>query len=106
MDRTRLIRSEMRAAPVADRPRLANQIEVIYRRARLIQFSIVMGILSALFAALLVLTLFFTALMKWNPDLLISFFFICCLVSLLASLVVFIMEICLALRALKVELAR
>jgi len=105
-DRTRQIHHEMRTAAAAERPRLANQVEVIYRRARLIQFSIVMGTLSALFAALLILTLFFTALMKWESAFVISLIFICCLVSLVASLVTFIMDIRLSLKALKVELTR
>ncbi|HTA31486.1 MAG TPA: DUF2721 domain-containing protein [Candidatus Cybelea sp.] len=51
VDRTRQIHHEMRTATPAEKPRLANQVEVIYRRARLIQFSISMGALSALFAA-------------------------------------------------------
>ncbi len=106
VDRTRQIHHEMRAAPVADRLRLANQVEVIYRRARLIQFSIVMCALSALSAAMLILTLFFAALMRVELAVLISLFFICCLASLVVSLVTFIMDIRLSLRALKVELAR
>jgi hypothetical protein len=55
---------------------------------------------------MLILTLFFTALMKWESATLISMFFICCLVSLVVSLVTFIMDIRLSLRALKVELGR
>ncbi len=106
VDRTRQIHHEMRAAPVADRLRLANQVEVIYRRARLIQFSLVMCALSALSAAMLILTLFFAALMRVELAVLISLFFICCLASLVVSLVTFIMDIRLSLRALKVELAR
>ena len=80
--------------------------EVIYRRARLIQFSIVMSALSALSAAMLILTLFFTALWKLELGALISLFFVCCLGSLIVSLVIFIMDIRLSLNALKVELAR
>jgi hypothetical protein len=106
LDRTREIHRQMCAAPATDRLRLASQVEVIYRRARLIQFSIVMGALSALSAAMLVLTLFFTALMKLESAALVSVFFVCCLVSLVVSLVTFIMEIRLSLRALTVELAR
>jgi hypothetical protein len=56
VDRTRQIHRELCAAPATDRQRLANQVEVIYRRARLIQFSIVMGALSALSATMLILT--------------------------------------------------
>jgi hypothetical protein len=106
VDRTRQIHQQMRAAADADRARLANQVEVIYRRARLIQFSIVMGALSALSAAMLILTLFFTALMNLQLGALISVFFVCCLLSLVVSLITFIMDIRLSLHALKMELTR
>jgi hypothetical protein len=106
VDRTRQIHHEMLRAADADRPRLANQVEVIYRRARLIQFSIVMCALSALSAAMLILTLFVTALWKLELGALITLFFVCCLGSLVVSLVTFIMDIRLSLNALKVELAR
>jgi Na+/melibiose symporter-like transporter len=106
VDRTRQIHHEMRAAAAAERPRLADQVGVIFRRARLIQLSIIMGALSALFAAMLILALFFTALMKWESALVISLFFVGCLISLVASLITFIMDIRLSLHALKLELTR
>jgi hypothetical protein len=74
VDRTRQIHREMRVAAAAKRLRLANQVEVIYRRARLIQLSIIMGALSALFAAMLILALFLTALMKRESAVVISLF--------------------------------
>jgi hypothetical protein len=106
VDRTRQIHHQMREAPAAERPRLANQVEVIYRRARLIQLSIIMGALSALFAAMLIVALFLAALMKWESALVLSLFFIGCLVSLVVSLITFIMDIRLSLYALKLELTR
>jgi CBS domain containing-hemolysin-like protein len=106
VDRTRQLHHEMRAAVSTDRPRLATQVEVIYRRARLIQLSIIMGALSALFAAVLILALFFTALMKWESAVVISVIFVCCLISLVVSLITFIMDIRLSLKALKMELTR
>jgi hypothetical protein len=106
VDRTRQLHHEMRKAAPADRPRLATQVEVIYRRARLIQLSIVMGAVSALFAAMLILALFFAALMKRESSVVISLIFICCLASLVMSLITFIMDIHLSLKALKLELAR
>jgi hypothetical protein len=106
VDRTRQIHREMREAAAPDRPQLANQVEVFYRRARLIQLSIVLGALSALFAAMLILALFLTALMKWELAAVISLIFICSLSSLVACLVTFIMDIRLSLKALKVELTR
>jgi len=104
VDRTREIHREMReAVAAADRQRLAHQVEVIYQRARLIQLSIVLGALSALFAAMLILALFLTALMKWESAFVISLIFICCLATLVASLIT---DIRLSLKALKVELTR
>jgi hypothetical protein len=106
VDRTRQLHQEMREGAAAERQRLANQVEVIYRRARLIQLSIIMGALSALFAAMLILALFFTALLKLESAIIISLIFICCLISLVVSLITFIMDIRLSLKALKLELTR
>ena len=55
-------------------------------------------------AAVLIITLFVTALMKMESALLISLLFICCLASLILSLIAFIMDIRLSLQALKLEL--
>ena len=106
VDRTRTILHEMRGASEPDRTRLSHQVAVFYQRARLIQIAIVLGALSALFAALLILTLFFTALMRSGSAILIGVFFVCCLVSLIGSLVTFVLDIRLSLKALKLELTR
>jgi hypothetical protein len=55
---------------------------------------------------MLILTLFLAALMKWQSTALIGLFFVGCLLTLVMSLVAFIMDIHLSLRALKLELAR
>jgi hypothetical protein len=65
-----------------------------------------MGALSALFAALLILALFCTGLMKRESDVVITLIFVCCLISLVGALITFIMDIRLSLKALKLELAR
>jgi hypothetical protein len=44
--------------------------------------------------------------MKMEASAIISLLFVCCLVTLVISLITFIMDIRLSLRALKVELAR
>jgi len=108
VDRSRQLIHEMREAGEPDRRHLRSQVEVLYRRARLIQRSIILGATSVLFAALLIITLFFTALMKWESavvlGLLVSLFFIGCLLTLIGSLVTFIVEIHLSLKALKLEM--
>jgi Na+/melibiose symporter-like transporter len=103
-DRTRQILRDKRAATGDERKRLARQVENLFQRARLIQRSIIFATVSLLFAALLIITLFFTALMKMESAVVISILFICCLASLIVSLIAFIMDIRLSLRALKLEL--
>jgi len=100
VDRARQLLRERREAPEASRQRLAGQVENLYQRARLIQRAIIFSTISLLFAAVLIITLFFTALMKMESAVIISVLFICCL----ASLIAFIMDIRLSLQALKLEM--
>jgi len=104
VDRSRQLIREMREAGDQDRGRLAGQVTILYRRARLIQISIILGTVSLLFAAVLIITLFFTALLKLELAVLISLLFMFCLSSLIASLIAFIMDIRLSLQALKMEM--
>lgn len=104
VDRTRQLLRDLRAASEEERPRFAAQVQNLYHRARLIQRAIIFGAISVLFAAVLIITLFFTAIMKMESATVISLLFICCLVSLIISLIAFIMDIRLSLKALKVEL--
>lgn len=103
VDRSRQLMREMREAGETSRRQLAEQVKILYRRARLIQTSIILAALSVLFAAVMVITLFFMALLKWDWALAISLLFICCLTSLIASLIVFLADIRLSLQALKLE---
>ncbi len=104
VDRSRQLVRELREANATDRRRLNEQVEILYQRARLIQFSIILAVMSVLFAALLIITLFFTALMRLEIAVIISLLFIACLASLITSLVIFLMDIHLSLKALRLEL--
>jgi membrane glycosyltransferase len=106
VDRSRQLVREMREATDPDRLRLAGQVEVLYRRARLIRISIVLSAISVLLAAVMMITLFVTALLKLEAAVLIILLFVFCLLSLIASLAAFIQEIHLSLQALKLELGR
>ncbi len=104
IDRSRLLVREFRQAVGADRARLEGQIEILYRRARLLRLSILLAGVSVLLASLLIIVLFLTALWKLEVGLLISLLFIACMVSLSGSLVAFIRDLNLSLGALKLEL--
>jgi hypothetical protein len=104
IDRARQLDAELPKRPEAERGPLRAQIAIIYRRAKLIRLSISLAALSALLAAALVVTLFLTALLRWENAWPVSLIFIVCMLSLIASLVAFIRDINLSLRALKLEL--
>ena len=104
IDRSRQLGRELRELAGADRARLEGQIEILYRRARLIRLSILLAGVSVLLASLLIIVLFMTALWELEVGLLISLLFIACMVSLSGSLVAFIRDMNLSLGALKLEL--
>ena len=104
IDRSRQLVRELRELGDADRKRLEGQIEILYRRARLIRLSILLAGVSVLLASVLIIVLFLTALWKLEVGVLISVLFIACMVALSGSLVAFIRDINLSLGALKLEL--
>jgi hypothetical protein len=106
VDRSRLLGREMREASETERPRLGGQVAILFQRARVIRLSIITAALSVLLAALLIIILFLTALMKLEVGLVIALLFIACMASLIFSLVAFIRDIQLSLKALKLELGR
>ena len=104
IDRARQLKTEMPRRTEAEREQVQTQVAIIYQRAKLIRLSITLAALSALLAAALVVTLFLTALLQWQNGWPVSLIFIACMISLIASLVTFIRDINLSLRALKLEL--
>ena len=106
VDRSRQLAHELRESDESTRRRLAGQVDILFRRAELIQRAIILAATSLLFAAVLIITLFFTALFQWELAVPVSLLFICCLAALIGSLGMFIMDIRLSLKALKLELGR
>ena len=104
IDRARQLKAELPTRTESEREHLQAQVAIIYRRAKMIRLSITLAALSALLAAALIVMLFLTALLRWENGLFVSLIFIACMVSLIASLVAFIRDINLSLRALKLEL--
>lgn len=104
IDRSRILSQEQRKAPPAALLKIEGQLTILTRRASLIQRAIILAALSVLCAALLVIVLFFTALLRLEAAWLISALFILCMLSLIGSLVDFIRDINQSLVALQLEL--
>ncbi|MGB9641476.1 MAG: DUF2721 domain-containing protein [Anaerolineales bacterium] len=104
IDRARSLAQEQRDNPQVDSIRILSQLEILTRRAELIRRAITLSSLSVLFAALLVITLFFTALLQLETAIVIGLLFMVCMLSLIASLIYFIRDLNLSLTALKYDL--
>jgi len=104
VDRSRQLGREMRSLGRVERRILADQVEILYRRARLIRLSIIMAAVSVLLVAVLIIVLFLSALMKLEVGVAITLLFIGCMAALIVSLIAFIRDIQLSLKALKLEL--
>jgi len=103
IDRSRLLVIEYAQASHLTRPAIEAQLIILYRRASSIRLAIFLSSFSALTAAMLIIELFVTALWGFEVGWLIVLTFMLCLVSLIASLILFLHDINRSLAALKLE---
>jgi hypothetical protein len=104
IDRARQLADARRESPNAPSRHLAEQLGILARRARLVRASITLATLSVLLAALLIITLFLTALFHLEAALLIVVLFTACMMALIASLAAFIRDFNVSLAALDLEI--
>lgn len=105
VDRTRILSAALMKAEDDSRAAIQAQFAIMLNRARFIRLAIILASMSALSAALLIIGLFFVALMELEAAVPLVALFIICLACLIGSLTVFIMDINRSLDALKLELA-
>jgi hypothetical protein len=105
IDRSRQLADSLRKAPGQQDNRITPQLLILARRARLIRLCITLATLSVLLAAMLVITIFLTALLHLHTAMLIATLFIACMGSLIGSLLVFLYDINVSLKALELEIA-
>ncbi len=104
IDRSRLLSEARRTATPADRERVEAQIRVLTTRARVMRRAIVYAVVSMLFAAILVITLFIAAVLHWEAVIIVPVLFGCCMLALIASLVAFLRDVNHSLEAIRLEL--
>ena len=104
IDRARWIDEGYPDLPEDEKAQKRAQLGVLWRRARMIRLSITLASTSALFAAILIVILFATALLQLEDAWLISLVFVICIMTLIASLLIFIHDINQSLVALRLEL--
>jgi hypothetical protein len=104
IDRARSVAESKRKTP-GNEARFASQLQLLTRRGILLKRAITLAVISVLLAALLVMTMFATALANSDAALPVIVLFSACLITLIISLIVFLQDLNLALEAMKLELA-
>jgi hypothetical protein len=104
IDRARILAAEMRETTSDDQGRVRGQLAILSRRAELIRTAIVLASLNVLLDALLIIVLFLTALFRLEVAWLISALFIAAMLALIASLIVFMVDLNQSLAAVRVDL--
>ncbi len=104
IDRTRQLCQEIRSATGAERENDLAQLQFLMGQARLLRGAMALAATSLLLAALLVIAIFLEALLNISSAATVVGLFVSCLLSLILSLFLFIRDINLSLRALRLEM--
>ena len=104
IDRGRSLVREMPEIPERNRPTTARQLHILSRRARLLQRAIVFATICVLCAAVLVITLFFTAAFHIEDAWFIGLLFIGAMGSLILALIAFLQELNQSLIAFRLDI--
>jgi len=103
IDRSRQLAPDTRGASGADRQKVLAEVGVLWLRARIIRAGIALAVLSALLAALLIISLFVGALLTLGAAVPAGLF-VMCMLGLIGALLMFFWDINLSLTALKLEM--
>jgi hypothetical protein len=104
IDRSRLLVEALPKAPPGEQKLLIAQVAVLYQRAKLIRLVIILSTMSVLLAGVLVISLFIAALLQLEAAFFVILCFVLCMAALIASLLLFLIELQMSLRALGIEL--
>jgi hypothetical protein len=103
IDRTRIYANQLRTVPVAERGSLQTQLDLTWRRAKIVRFALTATTASMLMAAALVIVIFVGALFQRELGVLMLVLFGASLLLLVAALLAFLRDIFVSLAALKLE---
>lgn len=103
IDRARNVSRELRSAEARDSGRALPQLEILLVRARIVRGAIAAAAVSVLLAAFLIIVIFVSALLRLPFAALVVGLFASCLAALIGSLVLFLRDINLSLKALRLE---
>jgi len=104
LDRARRLTGDLHDSSEVDHIRLIAQLRILSSRAVLVRASITFAALSILLAAILIISLFLGALLQLEIAAIIVGIFVLGMLSLIISLLLFLSDINLSLKALWLEI--
>jgi hypothetical protein len=106
VDRSRLLNHELGRESIDPREAagLHAQIEILHRRAEILRLSIILGATTVLLVGVLILVLFLAALIKLEAGPLIIAIFCLGQLALIGSMLAFIQDMNLSLKAVRLEI--
>ncbi len=106
IDRTRLYATQLKQAGPAERQPLETQLELTWRRAKIVRLALTAATASMLMSAALVIAIFVGALLHRDLGELMLVLFAAAILFLVAALVAFLRDIFVSLAALRLEVAQ
>jgi len=104
IDRSRQLKQEFVNRTGEELEQTRSQVKILYRRATIIRLCIILAASSASLASILIVALFVGALFQIDFAWFVGLTFVACMLSLLCSMIAFIIDINLSLVALRLEL--
>ena len=104
IDRGRILARELAAVPAQDQVHIEAQLQILTRRAEHLRRAITAASISVLLAAVLIIALFITAVLKVEDAWLIGLLFVGAMGSLIFSLVSFLQDLNESLLAFKLDI--
>jgi hypothetical protein len=103
IDRSRQLTHDLQGISEAEREKVLAEVRVLWLRAKIIRAGIALAVLSALLAALLIISLFMGTLLMLGAAVPAGLFVIC-MICLIGALLLFFWDINLSLKALRLEM--
>jgi len=103
IDRERVQMAEFHRTQGDDHVRVVNELRILDRRGAIVNMAILMGTLSAMTVSLLIASIFVLSLTGYKVGVIVAGCFILAMVFLIAGLTLFVAEIRLATRNIRIE---
>ena len=103
IDRERVQMAEFHRTQGEDHVRVVNELRILDRRGAIVNMAILMGTLSAMTVSLLIASIFVLSLTGYKFGVIVAGCFILAMVFLIAGLTLFVAEIRLATRNIRIE---